>query len=62
MQNSISFEGTVKESKVIVKKTKNESDKLIEIPVTRVIIELENYDPRIGSFVGHESVSVTIEG
>lgn len=62
MQNSISFEGVVKESKVVVKKAKNESDEVIEIPITRVIIELENYDPRIGSFVGQESVSVTIEG
>lgn len=62
MQNNISFEGIVKESKVAIKKTKNEFDETIEIPVTRVIIELENYDPRIGSFVGLESVSITIEG
>lgn len=52
----INFIGTVKESKVAVKKVDG-----VEIPYTRIVIDLDSYDPRVGAFVSKE-VNIEFEG
>ena len=60
MKNRISFDCTVKESSVSVNIIKNENGDLVEAPTTTVTLQLDNHDPRVGSFIGTEKVSVTI--
>lgn len=61
MKNKISFDCCVKESIVSVKTVTNDNGESVEIPTTTVTLQLDSYDPRVGSFIGNEKVNVTIK-
>lgn len=54
MNNQINFEGCVKESTV---KTNKDG-----LPVTVVVIEVEGYEPRIGSYVNKDKARFSVNG
>lgn len=62
MNSSIDFSGCVKETTVFSKDTINDNGEITKTPVTRVVIELEGYEPRLGSYVFKDAVDVTING